>query len=113
MRCDFATYVITSIAIFSAAFAISLKSFINSDLSRSVKECYAASLDMEDMWPFDHQQDIQRSQLQPAITCTGYVSAFFTFVESQKLSLLVSLSVWGGVESVQVDINWLLLRRLI
>lgn len=75
MRCDLRNYVFTSLVLFFVAFTISLRSFIDSDLRFSVDECIRLE-------PFGHGRHL---------VCSSHVSAFFSYVEMQKLSLLASV----------------------
>ncbi|KAL1932912.1 hypothetical protein VTP01DRAFT_8590 [Rhizomucor pusillus] len=77
MRCDLRNYVFTSLVLFFVAFTISLRSFIDSDLRFSVDECIRLE-------PFGHGRHL---------VCSSHVSAFFSYVEMQKLSLLIHLNM--------------------
>lgn len=99
MRCDLPTYVFTSLVLFAAAFTVSLQSFIDSELWHSVKECYGVHTDLDlpdatDQLRFNWHTSIPAlgyNRQFPAMSCSGYISAFFTSIETQKLSLLVTI----------------------
>ena len=87
---DLPTYVFASVVLFSAAFTVSLRSFIGSDLWYSVKECYA-DLESSEQLLLDVAQSSFRYSRQ--LPCRGYVATFFNSIETQKLSLLVCRSL--------------------
>ncbi|CDH53363.1 e3 ubiquitin-protein ligase amfr-like [Lichtheimia corymbifera JMRC:FSU:9682] len=101
MRCDLPTYVFTSLVLFAAAFTVSLQSFIDSELWHSVKECYGVHTDLDlpdatDQLRFNWHTSIPAlgyNRQFPAMSCSGYISAFFTSIETQKLSLLIHINM--------------------
>ncbi|KAJ8654247.1 hypothetical protein O0I10_010069 [Lichtheimia ornata] len=101
MRCDLPTYVFTSLVLFAAAFTVSLQSFIDSELWHSVKECYGVHTDLDlpdatDQLRFHWHTSIPAlgyNRQFPAMSCSGYISAFFTSIETQKLSLLIHINM--------------------
>ncbi|KAI8394097.1 uncharacterized protein BYT42DRAFT_30663 [Radiomyces spectabilis] len=93
MRFDIATYALTSTLTFTVAFVISLRLFVESELYKSVSECYAAY----DVEPIDSTLRLLREgapfpfrfhRQMPAPACNGYIATYFNYVESQKISLL-------------------------
>jgi hypothetical protein len=91
MNFNVPTYVWMSFLMFGLAFALTLRSFLTSDMMKSVSDCYTADLDtFEGGLRWMDPDSLFRQP--PMVSCNSYVGAFITFVESQKISLLVSVA---------------------
>ncbi|KAL0093002.1 hypothetical protein J3Q64DRAFT_1237218 [Phycomyces blakesleeanus] len=98
MRSDILVYSSVSFITFIVAFVVSLRSFIESDTWNTVNECYStADIDtMNVVVRLLRESDQPPFRLfgQPdTVVCSSYLSAFFGYIETQKVSLVLHVNM--------------------